>query len=174
MSQFFESGGQNTRASISALVLPMNVQGWFPLGLTGLISLWSKELSRVFSSTTVRKHQFFVAQPSLWSNSHICPWLLEEPKLWLYGPFWQNDTSAFKYVCYSFPSKEQASFNSMAAVTVCSHFGAQDNKICHCFHFFPSIYCEDWMTWSWVFNVEFQASFFTLLFHPHQEYHCAQ
>ena len=62
------------------------IQGWFPLGLTGLISLQSKGLSRVFSSTTVQKHQFFSARPSLWSNSHIHTWLLEEPKLWLDGP----------------------------------------------------------------------------------------
>ena len=55
----------------------MNIQGWFPLGLTGLISLLSKRLSRVFSSTTIWKHQFFGAQPSLWSNSHIYMWLLE-------------------------------------------------------------------------------------------------
>ena len=54
-----------------ATVLPMNIQSWFPLGLTRLISLQSKELSRVFSNTTVQKHQFFYAQPSLWSNSHI-------------------------------------------------------------------------------------------------------
>ena len=53
-------------------VLPMNIQGWFPLELTGLISLLSKGLSRVFSSTTVWKHQFFSAQPSLWSTSHSC------------------------------------------------------------------------------------------------------
>ena len=53
-------------------VLPMNIQGWFPLGLTGLISLQSKRLSRVFSSTTVWKHQFFSTWPSLWSNSYIC------------------------------------------------------------------------------------------------------
>ena len=79
VSQFFTSGGRNMGASVSASVLPMNVQGWFPLGLTDLISLQSKELSRVFSSTTVRKHQFFGAQPSLWSNSHICTCLLEEP-----------------------------------------------------------------------------------------------
>ena len=52
-------------------VLPMNIQGWFPLGLTSLISLQSKALSRVFSSTTIQKHQFFGAQLSLWSNSHI-------------------------------------------------------------------------------------------------------
>ena len=58
---------------------PVNIQGWFPLGLTGLISLLSKGLSRVFSSTTVRKHQFFSAQASLYSNSHIHTWLLEKP-----------------------------------------------------------------------------------------------
>ena len=61
----------------SATVLPMNIQDWFPLGLTGLISLQSKGLSRVFSSTTIQKHQFFSIQPSLWSNSHICTWLPE-------------------------------------------------------------------------------------------------
>ena len=66
------SGGQNIGASASASVRPMNIQGWFPLGLTGLISFLSKGLSRVFSSTTVQKHQFFSAKPSLWSNSHIC------------------------------------------------------------------------------------------------------
>ena len=76
MSQLFASRGQNIRAA-SASALPMNSQGWFPLGLTGLISLLSKGLSRVFSSTTIRKHQFFGAQPSLWSNSHIHTWLLE-------------------------------------------------------------------------------------------------
>ena len=76
MSQFFESGGQSIGASASASVLPKNVQDWFPLGLTGLISLQSKGFSRVFSSTTIQKHQFFGAQPSLWSNSHIHTWLL--------------------------------------------------------------------------------------------------
>ena len=56
----------------------MNIQGWFPLGLTGLISSLSKGLSRVFSTTTVQKHQYIHAQPSLWSNSHICIWLLKK------------------------------------------------------------------------------------------------
>ena len=65
--------------SASASVLPMNIQGWFPLGWTGLISLLSKGLPKVFSNTTVQKHQFFGAQPSLWSNSHILIWLLEKP-----------------------------------------------------------------------------------------------
>ena len=59
-------------------VLPMNIQGWFPLGLTGLILL-SKGLSRVFSSTTIWKQQFFCTQPSLWSNSHLPTWLMEKP-----------------------------------------------------------------------------------------------
>ena len=65
MSQFIESGGQSIGASASASVLPMNIQGWFPLGFTGLISLLSKGLSRVFSNTTVQKHQFFSTQLSL-------------------------------------------------------------------------------------------------------------
>ena len=68
---FFTSDGQSTGASASASVLPMNIQGCFPLGLTGLISLQSKGLSRVFSSTTIQEHQFYGAQSSLWSNSHI-------------------------------------------------------------------------------------------------------
>ena len=79
VSQLFASGGQSIGASASASALPMNVQGWFPLELTGLISLQSKGLLGVFSSIPIRKHQFFGAQPSLWSNSHICTWLLEKP-----------------------------------------------------------------------------------------------
>ena len=71
MSQLFTSGGQSIGAWSSASVLPMNIQDWFPSGLTGWISLQSKGLSRVFSSTTVQRHQFFGTQPSLWSNSHI-------------------------------------------------------------------------------------------------------
>ena len=74
-------------ASASASVLPMKIQDWFPLELTGLISLQSKELLRVFSNTTVQKHQSFGAQPSLWSNSHIHTWLLEKPYLWLAEPW---------------------------------------------------------------------------------------
>ena len=69
ISQLFASGGQSIGASALVLVLPMNFQGWFPLGRTGLISLQSKGLSRVFSSTVIWKHQLFSAQPSLWSNS---------------------------------------------------------------------------------------------------------
>ena len=65
MSQLFASGDQSIRASVSTSVLPMNIQGWFPLGLIGLISLQSKGLSRVFSSTTIWKHQFFSTQFSI-------------------------------------------------------------------------------------------------------------
>ena len=79
MSWLFASGGQSIGASASASVLPMNIQDLFPLGLTGWISLQSKGLPRVFSNTTVQKHQFFGAQPSLWSNSHFHTWLLEKP-----------------------------------------------------------------------------------------------
>ena len=79
MSQFFASGGQSIRVSASASVLPMNIQGWSPLRWTGQISLQSKGLSRVFSNTTVQKHQFYGAQLSLYSSSHIHAWLLEKP-----------------------------------------------------------------------------------------------
>ena len=79
MSQFFASGGQSFAVSASASVFPMNIQDWFPLGWTGWISLQSKGLSRVFSNTTIQKHQFFGAQLSLWLNSHIYAWLLEKP-----------------------------------------------------------------------------------------------
>ena len=89
LSQLFVWGGQSIGALASASILPMNTQGWFPLGLTGwisLISLLSEGLSRVFSSTTTWKHQFFDTQPSLWSNIHTVTSLLGKPQLWLYGP----------------------------------------------------------------------------------------
>ena len=76
VSQLFASGGQSIGASAS--VLPMNIQGCFPLGLTGLVPSQSEGFSRVFSSTTIQKHQFFGAQPSLWPISHIHIWLLEK------------------------------------------------------------------------------------------------
>ena len=78
-TQFFASGGQSIGVSAPTSVLPMNIQDWFPLGWTGWISLLSKRLSRVLSNTTVQKHQFFGAQLSLQSNSHIHTWLLEKP-----------------------------------------------------------------------------------------------
>ena len=74
-----ESGDQSIGVSASASVLPMNIQGWFPLELTGWISLQSRGLSRIFSNTTVQKHRFSNAQLSLWSKSYIRTWLLEKP-----------------------------------------------------------------------------------------------
>ena len=79
MSQLFLSGGQSTGVSASTSVLPMNTQDWSPLGWIGWISLQSKGLSRVFSNTTVQRHQFFGTQLSLQSNSHIHTWPLEKP-----------------------------------------------------------------------------------------------
>ena len=84
VSQLFAPVGQSIVASASASVLAINVQHWFPLGLTDLISLLSKKPSRVFSSTTVWKHPFFITQPYLRSTSHIHTWLLENHHLcWL-------------------------------------------------------------------------------------------
>ena len=95
MSWLFSSGGQiiGASASASASVFPMSIQGWFHLRLTGLIFLLSKGLSRVFSSTGIQRHQIFGTQPSLWSNSHICTWLLERID---YADFcWKSDVFAF-------------------------------------------------------------------------------
>ena len=79
VSQIFELEGESTRASVSASVLPVNIQCWFPLELAGFIFLLCNGRSEVFSSTTVWKHWVFDAQPCLWSNFHICTWLLEKP-----------------------------------------------------------------------------------------------
>ena len=79
MGWIVTSDGQSIGDSVSPSVLLMNIEGWFPLDWTGLTSLLSKGLSRVFSSTIVWKHQFFSTQTSLWSNSHIHTWLLEKP-----------------------------------------------------------------------------------------------
>ena len=86
VSQFFAWGGQNIGVSASASVLPMNTQDWSPLEWTGWISLQSRGLSRVFSNTTLQKHQFFSTQPSSQSNSHIPTWPQEKPQPWLDGP----------------------------------------------------------------------------------------
>ena len=94
ITQLFLSGGQSIGASASGSVFPVNIKDWFPLRLTGLLSLLSKGLSRVFSSTTDWRHQFFSAQIFLTSISHIHTWLLEKPYLWLYRPL-SADVSAF-------------------------------------------------------------------------------
>ena len=136
--RLFASGGQSIGASASATVLPMNIQGWFPLGLTGLISLQSKGLSRVFSSSTVWKHQLFSAQPSLLSNSHTHTWKTIALTRW---------TFVVKAMCLLFNTlsrfvtaivpRNKRLFNFMAAVTVCSDFRVQEKGTWHCFHIFP-------------------------------------
>ena len=99
MSQFFASGGQSIGVSASGSVLPMNIQDWFPLRLSGWISLQSKGLSSVFSNTTVQKHQVFGTLLSLWSSSHIHTWLLEKPQLWLYRPLLAKWCLCFLICC---------------------------------------------------------------------------
>ena len=103
VSQLFTSGGQSTGALASVSVLPTNIQDWFPLGLTGLISLLSKGLSKVFSNTTVWKHQIFSVQLSFWSNSQIRTWLMEKSKLWLDRPLSAKWCLCFliHYLCLS-------------------------------------------------------------------------
>ena len=123
-----------------SIILLMNIQGRFPLKLTGLVSSQTKELSRVFSSVTIQKHQFWAAQlpysPTLtsihgyWKN-HSSDYM---------DFCWQSSISAFQYTvwpCQNFSSKKQASFNFIASVNIHSDFGAKENKVCHCFHFFP-------------------------------------
>ena len=94
MSQLFASGGQSIGVSASTSVLPMNTQDWSLLGWTGWISLQSRGPSRVFSNTTIQKHQFFSPQSSLWSNSHIHTWLLENHSFDYMNFCWQSDVSA--------------------------------------------------------------------------------
>ena len=100
MSQLFTSGVQSigASASASASVLPMNIQDWLPLELIDLI-LQSEGLWRVFSNTTVQKHQFFSTQPSLWSSSYIHTWLLEKSQLWLDGPLLAKWCLCFSICC---------------------------------------------------------------------------
>ena len=127
--------------SFSCSISPSNEYSGFPLVLTSLISLQSKGLSRIFSSTTIQKHQFYGIHPSLWSNSHIHTWLLEKPQLWLYGPLLTKWCLCFfnmlsRFVI-AFLSRTKHLFDFVAAVTVRSDFRAQENKICHSFHCLP-------------------------------------
>ena len=143
----------------------MNIQSWLPLGLTGMIFLLSKGLSRVFSRTAVLKHQFFNTQPSFWSNSHIQTWLLEKPLLGLYGPLLAKWCLCFLMHCLglSQTSLQGVSFNSMAVVTVCSDCGAQEYKNVSLFPLFPHV-CGmqywDWMPWSSFFKCWVLSQFF--------------
>ena len=100
--------------------LPMNIQDWFPLGLTGWISSQSRGLPRVFSNTTVQKHQFFCAQPSLWSNFHIYTWLLARPQFLLY----QNFVTKVMFLLFNMLSSFVIAFLAKSkhlVISCCSH-----------------------------------------------------
>ena len=140
VSQLFAWGGQSTGVSASALVLPMNTQDWSPLGWTDWISLQTKGLSRVFSNTTVQKHQFFSAhlhspnsQLSFihdhWKTIALTKWTFVGKVMSLLF----NMPS--RLVMTFLPSSKRLNF--MASVTIRSDFGAQKNKVWHCFHCFP-------------------------------------
>ena len=170
MSHFFSSSGQSIGVSASAPFLPVNIQGWFPLGLTRWISLQSKGLLRAFSSTTVWKHQFFGIQSSLWSNSHIHTWLLEKPQLELYRSLSAKWCLLFntlsRFVLAVLPRSKSLLISwlqSLSAVIM------EPKKMkCHCFQFFP-IYlpwsdgtgCHDLPFWMLSFKPAFSLSSFT-------------
>ena len=159
MIRFFTSAGQSIGVSASASVLPMNIQDWSPLGWTGWISFQSKGLSRVFSSTTVQKHQFFGAQLFfIVQLSH--PYMTTGKTIALSRWTFVGKVMSLLY-------KEQAPFNFMAAITICSDFGAPQNKVCHVS---PSICHEvmglDAMTfvfWMLSFRPTFSLSSFTFI-----------
>ena len=127
----------------------MSIRGWFPLELTSLISIQSKRLSRVFSSTTVWKHQFLDTQPSLWSNLHMSMTIGQTIALTISTFVSKVITLVFNMlailnackVCHSFPSEDQAAFNFMAVVM--KRKKAQEKKICHCFYFFSYLPWND-------------------------------
>ena len=153
MSQFFASGGQSIAASTSASFLAMNIQCSFPLELTGLISLLSKELSSVFSNlkASILQHSaFFIVELShLYMTTGKIIALTIQTFVGKVMSLLFKTLSRFVIVFFS---KEQVSFNFMAAVTVCSDFRAQEKKICHCFQFFlfychkvPGILTKPWI-----------------------------
>ena len=144
MSQFFASGGQSIGVSASASVHPMNSQDWYPLWLIDLISLQSKGLSRVFSKTKVQKHQFFSAQLSLWSNSHIHHMTTVKTTALTRRTFVGKVMSLLfnmlsRLVIAFLPGSKHLLISwlqSPSAVTL----EPPKNKVCHCFHCYSSSY----------------------------------
>ena len=136
MSHLFTSDNQSTGASASVSVLPVDMQGWSPLRLTGLISLLSKGLSGVFSSTTVQRHTYFDILPVLWSSSHTVHDQWEDYQLD------STDLCRQSNVCFSscylgfllLFCQEAIISDFMAVITIHGDFGAQEEEICHCFY----------------------------------------
>ena len=171
MIQLFASGGQTIRAEASASVLPVNIQGWFPLGWTGWISLLSKGLSRVFSSTSLKASilwhsAFFMVQ-------HSYPWLLEKPLLWPDRTLLAKWCLCFLITCLglsAFLPRSKCLLISWLQSPSAVIFGTQENEVCHCFHCFPFI-CHEVMGpdammlvfWMLSFKTDFSLSFSTLI-----------
>ena len=140
MSQFFTSGGQSIGVWASASALPMNIQDWFPLGWSGWISLQSKGLLRVFSNTTVQKHQFFGTQLSL-SNSHIHPWLLEKTigltRQIFVGKAMSLVFNMLSRLVIAFLPRSKSLLISWLQSLSAVIFGTPQNKVWHCCHCLP-------------------------------------
>ena len=172
VSRFFTSGGQ--RIGASASVLPMNIQDWLPLELTGLTSLQSEALSRDFSSTTIWKHHSLVLSLLYGPTPMSVHDYLEKHSFYYMDLCQQSDVSALNMLSRSVitflpRSKHLLISWQQSQSTV---IGAQEKKICHYSHFscFDLPWCDGTGCYDLSFmNVEFQARFFTLLFYPHQE-----
>ena len=140
MSPLFTWGGQSTGVSASASVLPMNTQDWFPLEWTGWISLQSKGLSRVFSNTTVQKHQFFGAQLSLWYNSH--PYMTTGKTIaltrWTFvGKVMSLLLNMLSRLVITFLPRRKRLLISWLQTPSVVIWEPPKNKVWHCFHCFP-------------------------------------
>ena len=143
MNQLFTSGGQSNGASASTSVLPINIQNWFPLGLTGLISLLSKGLSRVFSSTSIQKHQFLHQRDSAFFMVQLTHPYITTGKI--IALTWQTFVSKVMSLLFNMLSRLVITFLPRSKRLLISWlqspsaviFGAPKNKVSHCFHCFP-------------------------------------
>ena len=164
MRQRFAPGGQIIGASTSASVFPMNIQGWFPLGLTGLISLLSVGLSRIFSSTTVQKHQSFCAQHISHMFSHL--YMTTGKTTALTIPIFVSKVMSllcntlFRFVIAFLPRSKHLLISRLQSLSTI--FGAQENKVCHCLHCFPI--CLSWSNGIRCHNLSFFKPAFSLSF----------
>ena len=160
MSRLFASGGQSVGASAS--VLPMSIQGWFPLGWTGWISLQSKGLSRFSSSTSVQKHQLFSAQPSLWSSSHILYMTAGKTIALTTWTF----VSKMMSLLFKTLSRFVIAFLPRSTHLLISRLQSSSSVILEpkkrrnlaLLPSFPLLFAMkwwDWMPWYWFFNIEF-------------------
>ena len=163
VSRFFTSGGESIGVSASASVLLMNILDWFPLGWTGCISLQSKGPSRVFSNTTVQKHQFF-SDPYITSGKTIALTIQT-----FVGKVMSLLFHMLSRLVIAFSSKEQVSFNFMTAIAFCSDFGAPQNKVCHCFHCFPISAMRWWDRMPWC--LLFECWVWSQIFHSPLSHH---